>query len=37
MLPVNGNILAHWNNSPGNPDLEWIQERTSYKANNSGL
>ncbi len=32
MPPVNGNILAHWNVSPGNPDLGWMQERTTSKA-----
>jgi len=26
---VNGVVLAHWNDSPGNPDLAWIRERTS--------
>jgi len=35
MPPVNGNILAHWNVCPGNPDLGWLQERTTYKANGS--
>jgi len=33
MPPVNGNILAHWNSCPGNPDLGWIQEHTTSKAN----
>jgi|KBSSwiStaDraftv2_1062776.scaffolds.fasta_scaffold18063_3 prepilin-type N-terminal cleavage/methylation domain-containing protein/prepilin-type processing-associated H-X9-DG protein len=28
--PVNGNILAHWNDSTGNPDLDWIRERTTF-------
>jgi prepilin-type N-terminal cleavage/methylation domain-containing protein/prepilin-type processing-associated H-X9-DG protein len=27
--PVTDVILAHWNDSPGNPDLAWIRERTS--------
>ena len=27
--PVTGNILAHWNDSPGNADLAWIRERSS--------
>jgi hypothetical protein len=35
MPPVNGSILAHWNVCPGNADLGWIQERTTYKANHS--
>ncbi len=30
-LPATGAILAHWNDSPGNPDLAWIRERTSYR------
>jgi prepilin-type N-terminal cleavage/methylation domain-containing protein len=29
--PVTGNILAHWNDSPGNADLTWIRERTSWR------
>ncbi|HYT59410.1 MAG TPA: type II secretion system protein [Haliangiales bacterium] len=29
--PATGGILAHWNDSPGNPDLAWIRERTSYR------
>jgi prepilin-type N-terminal cleavage/methylation domain-containing protein/prepilin-type processing-associated H-X9-DG protein len=29
--PANGSILAHWNESPGNADLAWIRERTSYR------
>jgi len=37
MPPVNGSILAHWNVCPGNADLGWIQERTTYKANDSPL
>ncbi len=28
--PVTGGVLAHWNDSPGNPDLAWIRERTSW-------
>jgi len=31
--PVTGNILAHWNDSPGNADLAWIRERTSCAVN----
>jgi len=37
MPPVNGSILAHWNVSPGNPDLGWIQQRTTYRASDSPL
>ena len=33
MPRVTGGILAHWDPSPGNPDLGWIQERTSFKLN----
>jgi len=29
--PVTGGILAHWNESPGNADLSWIRERTTYR------
>ena len=29
--PVNGGILAHWDASPGNRDLSWIRDRTTYK------
>jgi len=29
-LPVTGGILAHWNDSPGNADLAWIRDHTSY-------
>jgi len=29
--PVTGGVLAHWNDSPGNADLAWIRERTSYR------
>jgi len=35
MPQVNGSILAHWNVCPGNADLGWIQERTTYKVNDS--
>jgi hypothetical protein len=35
MPPVNGSILGHWNSSPGNADLGWIRERTTYKANDA--
>ena len=35
MPPVNGNVLAHWNPCPGNPDLGWIQQRTTCKASDS--
>ena len=37
MPAVNGNILAHWNACPANPDLVWIQERTTTKASDSPL
>ena len=37
MPPVNGNILAHWNACPGNPDLGWIQEHTTSKADDPSL
>ncbi len=37
MPPVNGSILAHWNVCPGNPDLGWIQERTTLKSNDNPL
>ena len=37
MPPVTGGILAHWDASPGNADLGWIRERTTYKLNNSPL
>jgi prepilin-type N-terminal cleavage/methylation domain-containing protein len=37
MPPVNGNVLAHWNLCSGNPDLGWIQQRTTYKASDSPL
>ena len=37
MPPVNGSILAHWNVSQGNPDLSWIQARTTYKANDASF
>jgi prepilin-type N-terminal cleavage/methylation domain-containing protein len=37
MPPVNGSVLAHWNPNPGNPDLGWIQQRTTSKAPDSPL
>lgn len=33
--PVTGGLLAHWDPSPRNPDLDWIRERTTYRAENS--
>ena len=35
--PVTGGILAHWDNCAGDPDLGWLQERTSYKTPRSPL
>ncbi len=29
--PVTGGILAHWNDSPDNPDLAWLRERTTCR------
>ncbi len=34
MPPVTGGILAHWEASPGNADLGWIRERTTYRQSN---
>jgi prepilin-type processing-associated H-X9-DG protein len=28
--PVTGGVLAHWNDSPANADLDWIRERTTW-------
>ena len=30
--PVTGNILAHWDKSPGNRDLDWLRQRTTLPA-----
>jgi prepilin-type N-terminal cleavage/methylation domain-containing protein len=30
--PVSGNILAHWDTSPGNRDLDWLRRRTTVAA-----
>ena len=32
MPPVNGGLVAHWDPSPGNSDLDWIRKRTTYRA-----
>jgi prepilin-type N-terminal cleavage/methylation domain-containing protein len=29
LKPVTGNILAHWDQSPGNRDLDWLRRRTT--------
>jgi hypothetical protein len=29
--PVAGQILGHWDSSPGNQDLEWLRERTTAR------
>lgn len=33
--PATGGILAHWDASPGNEDLAWLRERTTYRVENS--
>jgi prepilin-type N-terminal cleavage/methylation domain-containing protein len=29
--PANSEILAHWDHSPGNADIAWLRERTTYR------
>ena len=31
MPPLTGGVLAHWDSSPGNADLTWIREHTTYR------
>ena len=35
MPPVNSGLVAHWDPSPDNPDLDWIRKRTTYRAEDS--
>jgi type II secretory pathway pseudopilin PulG len=35
MPPVTGALVAHWDPSPDNPDLDWIRKRTTYRAEDS--
>jgi len=30
--PVTGNILGHWDKSPGNRDLDWLRQRTTVSS-----
>jgi prepilin-type processing-associated H-X9-DG protein len=31
MPPVTGGVLAHWDSSPGDVDLTWVREHTTYR------
>jgi prepilin-type N-terminal cleavage/methylation domain-containing protein len=32
LRPVTGNVLAHWDKSPGNLDLDWLRHRTTVSS-----